>query len=198
MSEFVELHTLAEINPETLPASTPREHRFRYIDLASVSNGVIDWAKTASYQFAEAPSRARRQVRPGDVLFGTVRPTLRSHAQFPGHEEPCVASTGFAVVRNREAASDPRFLAHFLLSELANTQVRRREVGSNYPAVTEHDVAEIRVPNFSLEKQHRIADVLDTVDEDIDTTRHLLEKQRQIRDGLVSDLLSGSVGTGAS
>ena len=185
--DYVTLGELADLNSESLGAKTPTDHMFKYIDLTSVSHGSIDMAALEQFRFIDAPSRARRVVRDGDVLFGTVRPRLRSHARVAGHGY--VASTGFCVTRARPGVADGGFLGHFLLSDEVTRQAIRREVGSNYPAVTERDVAAFRLPRIPLEEQRRIAEILDTLDETIRATERLIAKLMDVEQGLRRDLL---------
>ena len=194
--DYVTLRELAELNPESLGTKTPADYTFKYIDLSSVSWGSIDMALVSQVRFADAPSRARRVVRDGDVLFGTVRPQLRPHAKVSG--DGFVASTGFCVTRPKPGRADGGFLGHYLLSDEANRQAARREVGSNYPAITERDVGALVLPHMPLEEQRRIAEILDTVDETIRANERKRDKLRQLHSGLATDLLSGRVRTVAA
>lgn len=187
------LHTVAEISPESLPALTPGDFEFRYIDISSVSRGVIDWSSVATINFSSAPSRARRVVRPCDVLLSTVRPGLQSHAFANWNEQDgYVASTGFAVIRSG-AELNPRFLYHFVFSELAAEQIRRLEVGSSYPAINETDVRRLEIPHPNIGQQRRIAEILDTLDDAIQKTEQLIAKLKQIKQGLLHDLLTRGI-----
>ncbi len=188
----VPLVDLAEVNPESLSAGTAAEFRFQYIDLSSVQRGEIDWSLVQELTFATAPSRARRLVRPGDVLFGTVRPALQSHGAVPAlwADGTIVASTGFSVIRARRSTADERFLFHFVLSDAVTSEVRRVEVGSNYPAVNEADVRRFLLPKPPLPEQHRIAEILDMIDEAISHTKLLIAKLKQVKEGLLHDLLT--------
>ena len=56
------LGQLADINSESLPASTEPAQRIRYIDIAAVA-GPSDLQETKHLSFGDAPSRARRIVR---------------------------------------------------------------------------------------------------------------------------------------
>ena len=49
---------------------------------------------------------------------------------------------------------------------------------------------EFRVPRIPLPEQRRIADVLDTVDAAIQETDRVVEKQEQVKTGLLQDLLT--------
>jgi len=189
------LSELADLNPESLGVRTDRDYRFYYVDLAAVSNGYIDWMHVVEQVFASAPSRARRVARPGDVLFGTVRPSNRSHGFVPDSESGfnIVASTGFAVLRSRQGLCDPRFLFHYILTDHLLAQARRVEVGSGYPAVNESDVAHFRVPCLPLSEQRRVAEILDTIDETILKSEQIIAKLLQTKQGLLHGLLTRGI-----
>ena len=72
------LDAVSDIDPETIPAETGPSQMIDYVSLEDVSRGRI--LGSSRVEFGNAPSRARRAVRPLDVLFGTVRPNLQSHA----------------------------------------------------------------------------------------------------------------------
>jgi type I restriction enzyme S subunit len=184
------LDDLVNTNPEALGGSTPPRFRFRYIDINSVTLGKIDWQSVTEVEFRFAPSRARRIVRPGDTMFCTVRPSLHAHAYADWKEpEGFICSTGFAVLRPKQA--DKRFIFHTVFSEAVALHVRRREVGSSYPAVNESDLKQtpLCVPELEVE-QSRIGENLDTLDVAIRETEAVVAKLRQVKAGLLHDLLT--------
>lgn len=197
----VSLAELADVNPESLASGTPGDTRFRYVDLGAADRGRIDWSSVREYEFAGAPSRARRVVRTGDVLFGTVRPGLQSHAAIPagGTDGGIVASTGFSVIRARPGKADPRFLFQFVMSDELKRQAERVAVGSNYPAVNESDVRRFEFPSFAFTEQCLIGEILDSADVAIRTTEQMVAKLERMNQGLLHDLLTRGVeATGAS
>jgi type I restriction enzyme S subunit len=137
---------ISKVNPETLGNATPPEFTFRYIDISSVTQGVIDWSAVQQRRFAESPSRARRVVRHGDAMFCTVRPLLGSHAyaNWLG-DYPTICSTGFAVVRCQGKLL-PNFLKHLLFAEQVTQQLLAWQCGTNYPAVNERDIRKLMLP----------------------------------------------------
>ncbi|WP_183970793.1 restriction endonuclease subunit S [Quisquiliibacterium transsilvanicum] len=98
------LSTFADLNARSWTARrAPSE--VAYIDLAGVKANLFD--PPQHYTFLEAPSRARRELRVGDTLVGTVRPGNRSFGFIAQAEQGLTGSTGFAVLspRNPEAAA---------------------------------------------------------------------------------------------
>ena len=189
------LSDYADLNSESLGTSTPGDLRFDYFDLSSVSNGSVIESRVETLTFSTAPSRARRIARKDDFLFGTVRPLQKSHAWAP---RGCIASTGFAVVRAKMGLADSRFIGHFLLTEEATLRASQLAVGSGYPALGEKDLGEFAFPNFTLEEQQRIAEILDTLESTTEHNEAELAKLRELRAGLAADLLSGRVRTVAA
>lgn len=185
---------VADTNPETLPSTTPRTFRFRYIDLSSVESGFINWAAVSEVAYGAAPSRARRVVRPLDVLFGTVRPNLRSHGFiYVESQDPLVASTGFSIIRAKDGVSYPAYLFHALMSRGVGAQAERDAVGSSYPAVNDADVRQFQifVPTYS--EQVKVAQILDTLDTVIHETEAIIAKLNAVKQGLLHDLLTRGI-----
>ena len=181
------IDSLCSINPETLAATTAE---FRYLDISSVTKGRIDWSTTQLWKYESAPSRARRRLRFGDVLLCTVRPGLQAHARICEQVDfPLVGSTGFAVLRP-DLGADSAFIFHQIFSDSVAAQLRALETGSNYPAVNERDVRNVTI--FCPEKEERwsIAAALDKIDEAIARAEAVIVKLRQVRAGLLHDLLT--------
>lgn len=142
----VTLADVASVNPEAIkPKSAPE--RVRYIDIASVSPGRIDTVQELS--FSEAPGRARRIVRDGDVIWSCVRPNRRSFALVLDPADDTVASTGFAVLR---AGAVPFSYLYCATSTDAFVDyLTNNATGAAYPAVKQSDFerAELLMPSAS-------------------------------------------------
>jgi type I restriction enzyme, S subunit len=92
------LKFLATYNDEALPENTDEEVEIDYVEISgvSLSRGI---EQVERIPFGQAPSRARRKVRSGDILISTVRTYLRAIAKIDEASPDLVASTGFCVVR---------------------------------------------------------------------------------------------------
>ena len=62
------LGSMVSPDPESLPLGTNPSFEFHYFDISCAANGRLQMPDT-SITYAEAPSRARRIVKNGDVLM---------------------------------------------------------------------------------------------------------------------------------
>lgn len=89
------LGDIASTNVESYQArELPDE--INYIDISSVTQGRI--ATKTLLSSAEAPGRARRRAKYGDVIWSNVRPNLRAYALVIDPDENDIFSTGFTVL----------------------------------------------------------------------------------------------------
>ncbi len=175
-------------NDEVLLESTPDDFRFDYIEIGNVT--IDDWIHDHSeVSFGNAPSRARRIARIGDVLVSTVRTYLKAIAIVPDREIPYVASTGFAVLRpGKRLASS--YLGRIVQSDYFVSEVIARSVGVSYPAINASEVVALPIPFPPLPEQQAIADYLDAETQRIDTLiaelREMIRLLKEKRQALIS------------
>ena len=166
--EAVRLGDIAVINPENTSAFTANR-KIRYVDISSVSaeSGIAS-DSLMELAYGEAPGRARRVVRPGDVLVSTVRPNLRAFAQVPGELDGQVASTGFTVLRSVQGRALPDYIWALIRTEQFVVSMVEQATGSNYPAIRPQNVSDYTVLLPPLDEQRRIVDLIGALDEAID------------------------------
>ena len=182
------LADLADVNPEQLAGRTDPGYTLEYLDIAAIkSPGVISPSRTLT--FAEAPSRARRRVRVGDILVSTVRPYLRNFGRIREAPTNLVASTGYTVVRPKRGVSGG-FLYQHVLSDRFVQFLKPRMRGSNYPAVNNTDVEEYGLPLPPLPEQRKIAAILSSVDDAIEKTQAVIDHVEVVKRGLMQELLT--------
>lgn len=148
------------VKTETTDPTRSPNAEFDYIDVSSVSNETLTIQETQRLRGKDAPSRARRLVRANDVLFATIRPTLRRIAIVPEELDEQVCSTGYFVLRSKPEV-DFRFVFYFLQTEDFMAAMEKLQKGASYPAVTDGDVRSQPIPVPSLAEQQRIVGVLD-------------------------------------
>ena len=135
------------------------ENAFSYIDIGSIDNVHQKLNDEENIIEAEnAPSRARKIVAIGDVIYSTVRPYLHNMCiidrQF-SHEP--IASTGFAAMTCHEGLYN-RFLFYYLLSPDFDRYANDTEnsKGVAYPAINDQKLYKALVPLPPLAEQKRI------------------------------------------
>ncbi len=159
------LKTLEEmgvkINPENRnPAKESSKTEFQYVDISSVSLNTFENVKLILG--SEAPSRARRVIREGDVVLSTVRPYLCGHAVVTEAFDNQICSTGFAVLRSDNQA-DPKFLYYMLISPQLINQYHLLMRGAHYPALNDRHIRKLQFPAPEYDEQHRIGELLDDI-----------------------------------
>jgi type I restriction enzyme S subunit len=172
----------ATINDEALTEEAGGDLEVQYIDISNVdSSGAIH--EIASYRFDDAPSRARRIVRDGDVIISTVRTYLQAIAPIQQPPENLVVSTGFAVVRPRAGVLDPGFCKYALREPSFLAEVEKRSVGVSYPAINASDIGDIAIHLPPPPQQRAIAQYLDNETAQLDAL--LAAKERLL--GLLAE-----------
>ena len=182
---------LAQVNPEQLGSRTAPDYLLEYLDIAAIEQpGVIGASRT--FRFSEAPSRARRLAREGDILVSTVRPYLRNFACVRKAPDNLVVSTGYAVIRPGDGV-DGRFLYQHILSARFVEFLKPRMSGSNYPAVTADDVEAYPLFLPPLPEQRKIAAILSSLDDVVEQTRMVIDRAQVAKTALMSVLLTGEL-----
>ena len=141
-------------NPTALP-----DESFTYVDVASVDNNVKAIFGARSLLGLEAPSRARKVIRQGDILVSTIRPNLNAVALVPADLDGQIASTGFCVLRPTDHVLS-EYLFYFVQSQSFVSSLCTLVAGAMYPAVSDSQVLDQRIPFPELVEQRRIVDLL--------------------------------------
>jgi type I restriction enzyme S subunit len=184
----VDLSEFVELNPE--PVRPEREFgpsKFGYVDISAVENGTGTIQNPRSVVGTDAPSRARRRIRTGDVLISTVRPNLRGVGRVTPDLDGHVASTGFAVLR-----PGVRVQSEFLLLQvLADPFLEQltAEVRGHYPAVNDGMLRRTRIVAPPVEVQERTIDRLTRLRRSFDRLRPLGRTRARTLEALVAAAL---------
>ena len=159
---------------------------FTYIDVTAIDkeSGVV--ANPKVLEASEAPSRARKILRKGDVIYSCVRPYLLNVAviETDFNPEP-IASTAFAIV-NGHGLVLPRYLWIVLRSPFMVQCVEDNQRGQAYPAINDADFAVLPFPLPPLAEQHRIVAKVDELTELCDGLEAARTQREVTRDRLTA------------
>jgi type I restriction enzyme S subunit len=171
--EAIEVHLRSEIEgPFQLPDSWRWElitsitsdlgqevpkSEFQYIDVGSINSksGRISEGITLLNP-EDAPSRARKLVKKGTVLYSTVRPYLRNIAIVEKDFNPkAIASTAFAVLHPSDQILSS-YLFVCVRSSYFTQFVESKQKGVAYPAINAGDLKMAMIPLPPIAEQKRI------------------------------------------
>ena len=154
------LKYIATINDEVLNEDTDGDYELQYVDIGSVDSlGKIH--EIATHRFADAPSRARRCVRDGDIIISCVRTYLQAIASVQNPPDNLIVSTGFSVIRPRPSVLNTAFGRYALRDPSFLAEVEMRSVGVNYPAINASELGNISIYLPSPPIQRAISNYLD-------------------------------------
>ena len=150
------LNSIVTFSKEIWKSENHKNSTFKYIEISSVN------PKTGEAYFNDvptdkAPSRARMKVQSGDIIVSLTRPHHGSIAYLGSEFADCVASTGFAVIRDIATHVRRDYLWGILRTQLSLSQMIQRSSGSSYPAIIEPELGNITVPIPNMEIQEVIA-----------------------------------------
>jgi len=185
--ENLKLSDVAEINSSSIKKNY--KGYIKYIDIASVTPNKINFL--TPYDIDDAPGRAKRVVKHGDIIWSCVRPNRKSHAVIWKPELNLIASTGFCVITPKKIPTS--YLYQYLTTESYVGYLTNLAGGAAYPAVKSADFIDSDVtvphPDLLIEFNKIIGLNFDVICN--------LEKQNRIlkeaRDILLPRLMSGMV-----
>ena len=65
--------------------------------------------------------------------------------------------------------------------------------GTSIKGITVEDIAKIKISTPSIKEQNQIVSILSDMDNEIEALEHKLEKTRQIKQGMMQQLLTGKI-----
>ena len=154
--EVRRLKGMSSCNDESLSNNINPSTEIDYVEISDVNahDGITGCTR---YAFSDAPSRARRITRKGDVIVSTVRTYLKAVALIK--EDNLIVSTGFAVLRAKDC--NEAYLSYALRTEGFVDEVATRSIGISYPAISTDQLGAISLPLPPLSEQLSIVSYLD-------------------------------------
>lgn len=154
--EFKKIKEIAITNPENI-SKKYKNNYINYLDTANITKNKIDNIVKISIQ--NAPSRAKRLVKPNDIIYSTVRPNLCHYGIINNNmDDTLVVSTGFTVLRVLEEYN-PLYIYVALTRKEITEQLHSiaSSAVSAYPSIKPSDIEEVVIPIPDRKIQDKIA-----------------------------------------
>ena len=186
-----ELGEISIINPENMKSGQYTE--INYIDIASVKGGQILELQKLTTDF---PSRAKRIVKKGDILYSSVRPNLKGYVYISDDIQNGIASTGFADIRVKEPNTIlSKYLYYIMTSDYISDDLISKAKGAQYPAVSFDDFETIKIPVPSLERQKEIVEYCEYNDTLIKQLEKEIENNKKQAQQFITGIVKAQVQT---
>jgi len=193
--ELKPLKYYVSYNDEALTNSTAKDYQLKYIDIGNVnSDGNIN--EIVEYKFQDAPSRARRIVKNGDVIISTVRTYLKAIAKIEDDAD-VIVSTGFAVLRPKSNINS-EFINLVVRANYFIEDVCANSFGVSYPAINASELVTLKlaVPT-TIEEQKAIVQHIETETAKIEKTITTIEKEialvEEYKTALIAEAVTGKI-----
>ncbi|MCY6355375.1 restriction endonuclease subunit S [Clostridium sp. ZS2-4] len=134
------------------------------------------------------------KLKSGDLVISMMG-TVGKTAIVPFNIEEGIMDSHLIRLRVNEDIYDKNLLAQLIRnSELVKKQIRKLSVGGIMEGLSSTIIKQLKFPIPPLHEQQKIADILSTVDIQIDQTDKLIEKTKDLKKGLMQKLLTKGIG----
>ena len=187
------LSDIADINPETY---SPRDNWsfVNYLDTSSITSGMITEVQYIQPSEEKLPSRARRILRKGDIVFSTVRPNQLHYGIISNPKPNMLGSTGFAVIRSKKA-SIPNDIIYLALTESSFTEQMQQlaeQSVSTFPSIRPSDLDTCFIPEPQKEDRDSI-EAISAIFNAVATNDEECQRLAALRDTLLPRLMTGEI-----
>lgn len=164
------------VRPSFVPQAEPT-HTFRYVELADIYSpiGVVDGS--SEFLGSEAPSRARRMLKTGDVIVSSVEGSLEKVALVDAGHDGCLASTGFFQFRSKSFL--PEVLLVLAKNLVLQMQLEKQATGTILSAVPSDSLKDVYLPKIHKTSQEKIADLVRQSHESRRKAKQLFEEAKR-------------------
>ena len=175
-----------------LHASDYKEHGTPIITVEHLGDNEILHQNLPLVGESDRQRLAKYSLQVGDIVFTRVG-AIDRRAYVSSNEDGWLFSGRLLRVRPMPNVTDGRFLSHQLGHHKTVQWIRNHAVGSTMACLNTSILSDVPLSLPPLLEQRRIAEILDTLDEVIRKTEQFIAKLKQVKPGLIYDLLTRGI-----
>lgn len=170
----VKLNDICNFNQRSYSKSD-NWHFVNYLDTGNLTENQIQAIQYIEIGKEKLPSRARRKVQYGDILYSTVRPNQRHYGIVKNIVPNMLVSTGFAVITIDKSKADSDFIYYYLSQTeiIESLHAIGEQSTSAYPSIKPSDIAKLEISLPPLDVQMQIGRLLRSFDEKIENNKKI-------------------------
>lgn len=139
------------------------------------------------------PNSPKYFLENGDVVVARTGASVGKSYRYNPADGPLVFAGFLIQIRPEPLSLDAAFLAHFMQTRVYRSWLAQVSMRTGQPGINGREIMELQIPYPSLHEQSAIASILSDMDAEIVALEERLEKARQIKQGMMQELLTGRV-----
>ena len=157
-----------------------------------INDGLVGTEQIARIHEGRAEELSRHRMRLGDIVIAR-RGDLSRAAAISEAEQGWVCGTGCFLLRLGQSALRPDYAAYVYRQDFLQRQIAATAVGTTMPSLNNSVMEALLFPFCGEDEQLRIVERLKGAEQEIHALTEGLFANRQIKHGLMHDLLTGHV-----
>ena len=174
-------YTVADLVPELQGAIS--------LSPSNIQNGIMDYSKLTYLSWAKYEESPEIKIYNGDILFVKTGSTYGKSAYVENLPWPSTINPQFVVFKKIKC--NARVLSCLLTQKKFKEQIESITSGGAIPTMSQAKLMTCLIPLPTPAEQKRIATALSDIDDLISSMRKLIEKKKNIKTGVMQELLSG-------
>ncbi|EPB9413828.1 restriction endonuclease subunit S [Clostridium perfringens] len=168
------------------------EHGILFLNTQNIIDSKIVYKNCKFITEEKFDELSKGKLQKNDLII-TLRGSIGNVAKFNGD----IYETGFInaqimIIRSNDI--NPTYLSKYLISVKSQKQITSISSGSAQPQLTKSELKKLKVIVPSEYEQKKIVEILSTVDEQIENTEKLIQKNQELKKGLMQQLLTKGIG----
>lgn len=183
----VKLDDICKINTETYSLDENLKY-VNYLDTGNITSNRIENIQHIDLYVDKLPSRARRKVKNGNIIYSTVRPNQLHYGLIKEQPDNFLVSTGFAVLDIDTKKAIPEYV-YYSLTQTIHTEALQaiaEQSTSAYPSIKSSDIGNRIIPLPPIDVQKKIAVVLGALDDKIELNNRINNNLEPANDNATS------------
>lgn len=102
----------------------------------------------------------------------------------------CIPSSAFYIIRMNPDEVLGGYLAYYLNTDKTQYMLKQMVTGSGMPSIPKKEFMELSITVPTIEKQKKIIEVAELLDEDIELTHQLLSSKKILKKGIINKMIT--------
>lgn len=178
----IKINDIALINKANLNLKS--KTIIRYLDTNNLTENKINQLQELKIGQDAIPSRARRKVETGTIIYSKVRPNLKHYGIIDNKLSDIIVSTGFTTIDIININEFNPIYIYYNLIQNNNTALLHTIAANNassYPSLTEDNIKNFELyVTTNINEQNKIATLLSSLDKKIELNDKINEELEQM------------------